>query len=409
MKPVLLVSRDPGQRQELAGYLTQWDCRVDACENSVQAFAALMRASAEGRSYRRILVDCRGLDMPPRQFIASLQAEPSLEQLPLALITAPMPELEQQQLLDAGYLGIVESPLDKPRLFRALNAEPGAAPRGANLLSLNAHQRQRSIRLPAQEILLAEPCGVTRRNLARILSKAGHNVYPVRDGEEALDALERYQFDLVILEWEMPSVSGADVARMHSFSGNASPHTRFLFVTSGRGTSPYLPRLGINPKTVLTKPVPARTLLEAIQATLETRPRAAPDAATPDASRQIRRALLNRAVLDSLSRLAPAPSFVEQLIEEFIRDGSKRINRLQQAAQELDYAGFQAAAHALVDNAGHLGASSLHHSAGKAMRLSRNGFHGQAIALAKEAADGFEATRRALIEYLQRHTGASRS
>ncbi len=407
MKSALLVSADPRHRIELAGYLKQWDCRPEECENSVQAFAALMRAAAEGRSYRRILVDCRGLDMPPLQFISSLQAEPSLKQLPLALIAPPLPDLEHQQLLAAGYLSIVETPLDKPRLFHALSAEPGPAPSAANLLSLRAHQRRRRTGLPAQEILLAETCATTRRSLAGILSKAGHNVYAVHDGEQALDALERHRFDLAIVEWEMPSVSGADVARIHSFSCSSGPPTQFLYLTSKRAGGTSLLGLEVDPKSVLTKPVEAKPLLEAIQTALESQP--APDAATPEASRLVRRALLNRAVLDSLGRLAPAPGFVEQLIEEFIRDGSQWIARLQQAAEGLDYAGFQAAAHALIDNAGHLGALSLHHCAGKAMRLSRNGFPGQARVLAKDAADAFEATRLALIEYLQRHAGASPS
>ena len=407
MKAVLLVSPDPRHRLELAGYLTQWDCPLEEFENSVQAFAALMRAAAEGRCYRRILVDCRGLDMPPMQFIASLHVEPSLEQLPLALIAPPLPDLEHQQLVAAGYLSIVETPLDKPRLFHALSAEPGPPPSAANLLSLGAHQGQRRTRLPAQEILLAEACGPTRRNLAGILSKAGHNVFTVDDGEQALDALERHRFDLAIVEWDLPSVGGAEVARIHEFSRTPASRTQFLFVTSSHGTGPSLLGLGIDPESVLTKPVEAKPLLEAIQAAVASQ--AASNTTAPDASRLVRRALLDPAVLESLSRLAPAPGFVEQLIEEFIRDGSRWTARLQQAAADRDYAEFQAAAHALIDNAGHLGASSLHHCAGKAMRLSRSGFPGQARAHAKDAADAFKATRLALIEQLQRLTGASRS
>jgi two-component system sensor histidine kinase RpfC len=407
MKPVLLLSPDPGQRQELAGYLAQWDWSPDECANSVQAFAALMRAAADGRCYRRILVDGRGLDMSPLQFIASLQVEPTLKGLQLALITSPMPELERRQLAAAGYLGIVETPLDKSLLFRALSAESGPAPKADNLLPLSAHQRRQRQRIPTREVLLAETCEPTRQNLTRILSKAGYNVCAVRDGEHALDVLERQRIDVAILAWEMPSISGADVARIYSFTHTSAPQTEFLFITSKRGAGLSLLRREIDPKSVLTKPVQAESLLKAIEATLESQPAA--DTGARDALRLVERITLDRKVLDSLNRLAPAPDFVEQLIQEFIRDGSQWITRLQQAAQGLDYAGFQAAAHALVDNAGHLGASSLHHCAGKAMRLSRNGFPGQAIALAKDTTDSFKATRRALIEYLQRHTGASRS
>ncbi len=407
MNAVLLLSPDPGHRQELAGYIAQWDWPLDECANSVQAFVTLMRAADDGRSYRRILVDGRGLDMSPLQFIASLQAEPSLEQLPLALISPPLPELERRQLRAAGYLSIVETPLDKPRLFHALSAEPGPAPSADNLLNLDAHQRRQRLRIPTRKILLAETCEPTRRSLTRILSKAGYNVCAMRDGEQALNALERERFDVAVLGWEMPSISGADVARIYAFTRTSKPQTEFLFVTSNRGAGLSLSGDEVDPKSVLTKPVQATSLLGAIEAALQSQP--APDAGAPDALRLVQRIPLDRKVLDNLSRLAPAPDFVEQLIQEFIRDGLQWINRLQQAAEGRDYEGFQAAAHALIDNSGHLGASALRQCAVNAMRLGRNGFPGQAIVLANDAADVFEATRKALIEYLQRRTGVLRS
>lgn len=59
-------------------------------------------------------------------------------------------------------------------------------------------------------ILVAEDNRVNQLVVQRFLENAGHSVCVVNNGQEALDALEREAFDLLLLDIEMPVMGGAE-------------------------------------------------------------------------------------------------------------------------------------------------------------------------------------------------------
>ena len=89
------------------------------------------------------------------------------------------------------------------------------------------------------EILVAEDNPTNRKVLQKILERAGHRCTLVKDGDEALDLVERKSFDAIILDMNMPTIPGTDVARLYRlmhghaadlpiimFSANATPEAR---------------------------------------------------------------------------------------------------------------------------------------------------------------------------------------
>lgn len=57
-------------------------------------------------------------------------------------------------------------------------------------------------------ILIVEDLAVQRRMLARVLSNMGHLVETARNGDEALVRILTAEFDILITDWEMPSMDG---------------------------------------------------------------------------------------------------------------------------------------------------------------------------------------------------------
>lgn len=69
-------------------------------------------------------------------------------------------------------------------------------------------------------ILIAEDDPVSRLFLARMLTKLGHNVQSVADGQKVLDLLESTEpFDLLLTDIKMPHVDGVDLSRKLRSSG----------------------------------------------------------------------------------------------------------------------------------------------------------------------------------------------
>ena len=77
-------------------------------------------------------------------------------------------------------------------------------------------------------ILLAEDDTSLRTFLARALKKAGHEVLAVGDGDDALDAVRRQSFDLLLSDIVMPGLDGIELSRR---ARTMRPEMRIMFIT----------------------------------------------------------------------------------------------------------------------------------------------------------------------------------
>ena len=63
-------------------------------------------------------------------------------------------------------------------------------------------------RVPGLRILLAEDTPVNQRLVSALLEERGHTVVVANDGREAIAALERESFDLILMDVQMPGMDG---------------------------------------------------------------------------------------------------------------------------------------------------------------------------------------------------------
>ena len=80
--------------------------------------------------------------------------------------------------------------------------------------SLDAGRPVKTVSLPPLRVLLAEDNLVNRMLTARILEHDGHRLIAVHDGEQALQLLADEDFDVVLMDLEMPELNGLDATRM---------------------------------------------------------------------------------------------------------------------------------------------------------------------------------------------------
>jgi len=72
-------------------------------------------------------------------------------------------------------------------------------------------------------VLVAEDDEALRSVLERGLKRAGYVVDTVADGSDALEYLRTYDYEVVVLDWRMPVVSGIEVVRSLRRSGDGVP------------------------------------------------------------------------------------------------------------------------------------------------------------------------------------------
>ena len=203
--PVLIVDDNAVNRRVLQEQLTRWKMLPTAVDGGEAALAALGDAARAGRPYRLVLLDA---NMPDLDGFGVAEAIGRRE---LAVATIMMLS-SSGQLGDAARcraLGIaahLTKPVAPADLLRAIRRALGAA--SAQVPEAAAS----GARFTPLHVLLAEDNPVNERVAVGLLSKRGHRVSVARNGLEALDAFERGTYDAILMDIQMPTMSGLEAA-----------------------------------------------------------------------------------------------------------------------------------------------------------------------------------------------------
>ena len=110
-------------------------------------------------------------------------------------------------------------------------------------------------------ILLAEDDDNLRRFLTRALTKAGHDVEAVGDGEAALGLAREESFDLLVADVVMPGLDGIELARRASA---LLPDLRVMFITGFAAVAMSRPYATKREPKILAKPFHLRQLVDEV-------------------------------------------------------------------------------------------------------------------------------------------------
>jgi len=251
-------------------------------------------------------------------------------------------------------------------------------------------------------ILIAEDNAANCKILRRILELAGHQVAIAMDGASALDAMGRERFDLVLMDINMPEMSGYEVTKMYRVEHVSDARLPIIALTAdGTSETERLCRdAGLD--AVLTKPVEASQLLAAIDETYarvvpfgapigpsaeppapppapvaaDPRPPAfpaapvPPPAAPPSAPGKVVTPIsshprflsegggpvIDEGVIDALTTLGGGQEFLVDVVEAFRNDARRLFEPLRIAINEQDLRAFKELTHSLKSGGANLGA-----------------------------------------------------
>jgi DNA-binding response OmpR family regulator len=115
------------------------------------------------------------------------------------------------------------------------------------------------------KILLAEDDRALGETIVDVLQRENHFVDWETDGSSALEFLKSYQYELIILDWEMPSMTGIDVCNAYRNGGGKSP---VLFLTQRSSIADKVTGFGVGADDYLPKPFVMQELILRVQALL---------------------------------------------------------------------------------------------------------------------------------------------
>lgn len=101
------------------------------------------------------------------------------------------------------------------------------------------------------EILIAEDEIRIAESLKKNFLQAGHHALIAKDGEETLNMLDKIEFDLLLLDWRMPKLSGLEVCKKIRGTGSEIP---IILLTALTDISNKVEALDAGADDYITKP-----------------------------------------------------------------------------------------------------------------------------------------------------------
>jgi two-component system sensor histidine kinase RpfC len=214
---------------------------------------------------------------------------------------------------------------------------------------------------------LAEDNAANRMIIQRILELAGHTVMTANNGEEALQILDEPGTDLVLMDINMPELSGYEATKLFRMSNLDEPRLPILALTADATTQTERLCREAGMDGVLTKPIEAAHLLATIETFAERAAGGRLAQETPVSSvvtpiAQHPRytadggAVLDDAAVEALRALGAGSDFFKDVIENFRADVREILDEMARASAKRDVRAFKDHAHSLRSSAAHIGA-----------------------------------------------------
>jgi PAS domain S-box-containing protein len=200
---VAIVAARGTASDSLVKLLSGWNCQPSLVDDITLAKELMQRSSGDGVRQRIVLVDVDHVGGQAEQFARSLQSGQWKETALIAL-TSQGYRQDVSRLVESGFRGLVGKPIRMQQLYEMMRQSLSSDAPKQDLAAAAA--------FPAEDrgplVLLAEDNAINQRIAVRLLQKLGLRADVVNNGREAIEALERTPYDIVLMDCQMPEMDG---------------------------------------------------------------------------------------------------------------------------------------------------------------------------------------------------------
>jgi two-component system, sensor histidine kinase and response regulator len=202
---VLVVDDNDTNRLILREMLANWKMSPTMAADAESALRELENARKAGQPHQVVLTDVHMPGTDGFQLTERIKSVPNLAGTVILMLTSGDGPGDIERCEKVGGAAHLMKPIKQSELFDAIVRVLGIA-QHAELAPGDAVPPAPAIR--PLRILLAEDSFPNQRLAVGVLSKWGHTVNVANNGHEALAALDKEPFDLVLMDVQMPEMDG---------------------------------------------------------------------------------------------------------------------------------------------------------------------------------------------------------
>jgi CheY-like chemotaxis protein/HPt (histidine-containing phosphotransfer) domain-containing protein len=341
-KRILIVDDNATNREIVTRHARSWGMEPVA----VELPAAALELIVQGEPFDVAVLDMMMPEMDGLALAGEIRQHRDESELPLLLLTSlgRLPQLQSGGVFSAQ----LAKPLKASQLYNTLLQLLTAGRAGEEEVeAVTDGKRARS----ALRILLAEDNTMNQKVALRLLEQLGYRADVASNGREAIEALERQPYDVVLMDVQMPELDGLDATReiCERWPEQARPHIVAMTANALPEDREACFAAGMN--DYVAKPIRAEELVAALK-------RAKPLANGEGGSVAVSHISLDDAALGSLRDLG-GDEFLGEVIDAFLADAPTLIATLRSSLGEKNSEELRRAAHTLKSNGATLGADEF--------------------------------------------------
>jgi two-component system, sensor histidine kinase RpfC len=403
----LIINPIKKQNQSIEDYLSLWPITYDYSDNVEHAMEMNLNSINSEKPYSIIFVFQKHLDTDPIKFIKQAKLESFSKHQSYVLVNdVEQSPLLKSQLLKSGYSTIIDSTPDRKTLFRIMHM----AVAGMNMEILNNAQVleeevQYHSNIQGLRILVGEDNETNKKVIKSILEYENHIVTLANDGEEVLDILEEMEFDLIILDMQMPVMGGLEAAKIFRFMYPEKKHIPIIMLTANATKEAKKSCEEAKLDAYLTKPIEPEKILHVISSLINDTNSSFKDDPMQNVvniNDPYALPLIDTHVLDILSSMAKEENFTQSLIDDYIDETTSFIRELNLVIEKKKYNDISDLVHSIEGSSRTVGAKRLARICNSLLKIIQSDDYSMINSQFTELETSFRETKQELYSYLKK-------
>ncbi len=381
-KRVLIVDDNSTNRRILVKQALLWGMLPSAAALAIEALDFIRH----GHSFDVAILDMSMPEMDGFGLALEIRKYRDANALPLIMLSSIANRPRDARMAQVEFCAFLSKPIKPTALFDVLLhsmqiTPPQDVPRRAVVTKEKLAES-----LPLK-ILVAEDNTVNQKVVQQLLAHLGYRADVVANGVEVLDAMERQNYDVVLMDVQMPEMDGLEATRRlrSRFGANALPHIIAMTANAMPGDREKCLAAGMN--AYVSKPVELDDVRAVLTAVAGKEPEQAPDE------------IIDRRRIEQLAELQDEnnPRLLSDLIDLFCSDSPKHLENIARALADRDVELLEATSHRFLSSIENLGAQRMRKHCMELERLARAGTLEGTQALHERMQREFDIARQHLV------------
>ncbi len=366
-KSALIIDDNLINRRLFTTLLEIWGLDPEVARDGREAAAIMARACNEGRPFELVLLDIMIPEMDGWKVLAEFKARGWLEKTAVILLSSTYHAGELARAKESGARGLLRKPIKDHHLRQTIMEVTGstrALSPSENPTPPKTAATRNEVELPHMlsgktvKILLAEDNHVNQMLAKKLLAKRFYEVTVTENGHAALEALKNDQFDLVLMDVQMPVMGGFEatshIRRQEQTTGS---HLPIIAMTANTMDGDCEECLAAGMDDYISKPINPQTLYACLEKYILPPNRVIT---------QVEQRSTSMKIFDYDQALEIADGDVEllgELVSVFRESSAELLTKIKTAITEHNNDDLLRAAHTLKGSAANVGATAISEAA----------------------------------------------